>query len=714
MAKRSGSHWREDPRGQKFINPYNFVRIGPKGGVVRVRYSDEDTLSGVISCTLRTRTPLAIPDVEGLPEAQASGKEHKGQGLPKGVPFFRAPKRIAGGGVVEWPSIPGSEIRGVIRSAFEALDDGCLSVNNSNVASARSPFPFLPAILEGRWVPDGRGGHVWDGKLYKATVSKNRTNGSVAREWPIFQHTDKKQAFFFTKGSEIAVTQDELTRAVFDYLEVVRLYKKNSEDHKNGGLDPYLVKEPPRNPGESGTEGAWPLYYDVAGDLAGDFILYLSPAQITRRVFRNRVDDLLGGDGDGTHKRCEDPECACEPCRVFGFVGSKGPLASRVRFTDAEMIADSPEACLANMLGGITLKELSGPKTSAVEFYTKRPVRGREAACTWTYDAATFGYEKANGNDRPQSRRLSVGATMEVLGRKFYLHHHVEGAGDQIDGTILDAASTRQRTKRNMTAELVKSGVEFAFQVFFEGLSEGQIDKLVWAICIGENDIGGKQLHKMGHGKPLGLGSVKITVDHVWYRDFQGQSLFPQLVEKLYEKHQPSCWPHQGIVSDFLAVTDWELTAGDDIRVSYPLADDCKRRDNSQASHQWFKANRLLGEKSVNDMTTWDVYRTLPPLPDAGLGRETHADGAALLLPKYTCDCSRGMSYRKDPSAESKAVLEFADVTKRPSEEPRTYEPPKPVYSTESGENGAAHTGSLVGNKVLLELMAQFQNEQGN
>ena len=61
------------------------------------------------------------------------------------------------------PVIPGSEIRGVIRSAYEALSNSCLSVNNNNILSARSSDVRTPGIIryenrDNKW------------HLYKATA----------------------------------------------------------------------------------------------------------------------------------------------------------------------------------------------------------------------------------------------------------------------------------------------------------------------------------------------------------------------------------------------------------------------------------------------------------------------------------------------------------------------------------------------------------------
>lgn len=627
------TYWQVDPSGKQFVNPYNFVRLGRLSaeseslGVSRSTcQGDEGALSGVIECTLHTRTPLAMPDVEGLPTDQQRGEEHKGAGLPKGVPFFRVPRRMPNGSIMPWPAIPGSEIRGAIRSAFEALDNGCLSVANDNVTSARSNTPFKPAILEGRWVPGEGGAHKWEGILYEAKTDDKKPSDerSIRRVWPKFNSQELSERYF-KQGSAKDIQPEELTLAVKDYLVVVDSYMKNSDFHKNQRKLLSLVPRPPKNPNASSTPGKWPVFYCIAGNESSSYTLYLSPTQMTRKVFRHRVSDLIGGNAETSFSHCTNPNFACEPCRLFGFVGSGGARASHIRFTDAWLETEIVFGRVPQLVSGQTLKELSSPKPSAVEFYTKRPMEGDKPASSWTYDAATFNageYEKLVSEDTP----------MQILGRKFYVHHYAGGSKENIDQAIMRSATTDEATKRNMTTELAKSGSDFSFKVFFEGINQEQLDKLIWTLCIGENNPNGNQLHKIGHGKPLGLGSVKITVDKVLCREADNGAI-PHSLEELPVAEAPlASWPDSAVVSDYLAITNWRLTEG--CTVCYPLADDCSKRENSKASHQWFLGNRFMGEDATNNMQKTDIKRGLPPLPSFRDSMQTRPDGKVLLLPK--------------------------------------------------------------------------------
>ena len=124
--------WNED-KTRPFINPYNFVSTTQK---VRRNAVEKGDLTGYITCTLRVEDMLALPDIAQNPNSQS-------------FDFFLA---------IGNPIIPGSELRGCIRSAYEAVTGSCYSVLNSNLLSKRMSKPNnqrSPGILmkeKGKWV----------------------------------------------------------------------------------------------------------------------------------------------------------------------------------------------------------------------------------------------------------------------------------------------------------------------------------------------------------------------------------------------------------------------------------------------------------------------------------------------------------------------------------------------------------------------------------
>ena len=610
MAEQS---WQKDGRSPGFVNPYNFVPLSDVD-VARgfAAGKSKGELSGVIECTLRTRTPLAMPDLEDLPVAQQDGEEHKGLGLERGVPFFRVPSRDGSG--ERAPTIPGSELRGVIRSAFEALDNGCLSVNNSNIASARSPLPLEPAVLE-----------VSNGVLSLFAARKVPKRGrvphdAVRRSWPELGGGRVKSAAFVKRGLLGGFSDAQLRDALSDYFKTVEIYKQNADDAKNFELTHTVIPE------QLPASGSWVVFYLLLKAFEGsdqEDVLFLSPAQITRTVFRNRVNDLLG-----SHAGCVDPSKLCEVCSLFGMVGEGGAASSKLRFSDATLQLREGQAYEDCMIPSVTLKELSSPKPSSLEFYTKRPLdAGGNPALTWTYDGATMSYMKREKIYKPIIDRYPPEMPTLVRGRKFYLHHYADG--DEADAKILKACKPKAdgadaKTKRNMTVEVVRSGTEFTFRVFFDGIDEDQLEKLVWTLCIGENDLGGEQMHKLGHAKPLGLGSAKIVVNRVMIRSLaSGYGFKPWDIERGL-RHV--AFVDEEVVRAYRIITNYNLAKG--LNVCYPLADDMGNSANSQASHNWFVANRSVGKGGPSSMTP-SAYRALPKLPSSPEGR------SVLVLPKF-------------------------------------------------------------------------------
>lgn len=122
--------------GNPFLNPYNFVSTTAPEQSVDAESQSGATHTGYLECQLITRTPLAIPDVENKTTSMAHGKEHDV------YPFMSIDGEYV---------IPGSSIRGVIRSIYETVTNSCMvTVAGDDVITARTEATkaFLPGILK--------------------------------------------------------------------------------------------------------------------------------------------------------------------------------------------------------------------------------------------------------------------------------------------------------------------------------------------------------------------------------------------------------------------------------------------------------------------------------------------------------------------------------------------------------------------------------------
>ena len=560
--------WIEDPSGRRFINPYSFVSLGSD---VQRDVPTDGELTGKIRVSLIVKTPLSIPDTEGVTTDENGHKTY---------PFLR---------VADKPVIPGSQLRGMLRSAYETLSNSCFSVNNNNILSARHANPGNPGLIQfknGAW-------HLFDARTSKDHGQDISEDDSARRTWHSLDGKQLKTKIFCSTGKDIECVNIE--KAIENYHENIQIYKADKSSFQRHEAElTYGIRQDGR---------LYPVYYEIV-EFNGNNYVYLSPAQMGRYVFDNRLDDLLG-----THASCskQQGKCLCKACSLFGMISgeSKHSYASKLRFSDAQI--ESFES-----MGLVMLKELAGPKPTAVEFYTRKP----DGSLYWTYDYKITSYRRAefgrdkNGRMRTQAIPQKEKCVIAIRGRKYYLHNpHL----------MPSVYTATEKTKRNSTVELCKPESRFTFDIFFEKITEQQLRELLWTITIGENDENGVQMHKLGHGKPLGLGSVKMVVDEVVMRSFDSETFTYHIAHTTREQvnNMLSAVPFDTTVKpfdEFMRITRFDgLAAVMEKRKSdicYPIADDGKGKPNSKASHQWFIANRSMGENGTT--TNWSVRYVLP------------------------------------------------------------------------------------------------------
>lgn len=540
--------WNED-KTRPFINPYNFVSTTQK---VKRDTVEKGDLTGYITCTLRVEDMLAIPDIAQNPNLQS-------------FDFFPA---------IGNPTIPGSELRGCIRSAYEAVTESCFSVINSNLLSKRMSKPNnqrSPGILmkeKGKWV-------IYSAK-YRQGKKKLREweNGihcDCARKW--FKLDEKptiNNTYFYInrnwKNNRISSGAicgdddiDKLIQIFETYYEgikkvetedaeklrkIIRCYQEDLRHMKNAESSDIMV----------------PVFYEK-DDV--NLLVYLSPAQTGRVAFENTVPSLLDN-----HTPCDGNKGFCPACSLFGSLGDKNPLASRLRFTDATE-KESGSVNISDRY--VILPELSSPKLSSPEFYSTCGDK-TEKVTVWDYDS--------DG--------------VELRGRKFYFHGLPKEA---------DVLGPRQ-----IETKVAESDSRFTFKLFFDSIKKEQLQQLLWVLTIGDNQSDSKQMHKIGMGKPVGYGSVKITVDNICFRKFDVTSFAYSIEEKQYDDYMKEFVIENHFdmktLSDFKTITNYSLTVREEngikseiIPISYPIAErepdkGEKNSENLKAGHQWFTGNR--------------------------------------------------------------------------------------------------------------------------
>jgi CRISPR-associated protein (TIGR03986 family) len=100
----------------------------------------------------------------------------------------------------------------------------------------------------------------------------------------------------------------------------------------------------------------------------------------------------------------------------------------------------------------------------------------------------------------------------QIRGHKLYWHKRgtTRARIEQSDKVAINRAKTQYTIIRPLD-----TGTEFSFDIRFESLGDIELGALIWALSLGT----GSTRLKLGMGKPLGMGSVKVTVDEVMLSD---------------------------------------------------------------------------------------------------------------------------------------------------------------------------------------------------
>lgn len=533
---------------ESFVNPYHFVPLGKECDRkydYKAIKEQSGLLTGWIECELETKSPVFIPNSsnDDVFQTRAGNEE------VKSYDFFSR-EDLSGcfkPSPPASPVIPGSELRGVFRSAFEAVTNSCMSTtDDESVLFKRTTIPGHPGIVkhsdDGKWYlqpcQERIGLAAW--RRYRKTHNEKDNNdfsaeidASFEGKEIIFDRSTNKyrnskgvEVFFVatsfgsggskgflhkgesifnkhhesifvpdTRKAGIPLSERDLENLVHNY----RLYGDEKVNQslaagKHNGYESFLKKAKKRNADDLELEDMKNalVYYKQIGDC-----IYLCPAAIGREVFHRRLRDLIG-----SFAPCEKSNSLCPACALFGFVAGKESVAGRVRFSDAEFINQENSSKLP-FLDAMVLPELASPKPSATEFYLERP---SENADLWNYDyAGTW-----KGKDLVSFPKYRA----QIRGRKFYWHggkvRNLENPSDRM--------ADEKISKRHVKVRPLREGVFFRFKVHFDEITEKELQKLLWVLSIGNS---GEYGHKIGMGKPVGLGSFAVRADGVFVRSAQ-------------------------------------------------------------------------------------------------------------------------------------------------------------------------------------------------
>ena len=617
---------------QRFINPYNFVSLSDRPK--REKESGGQKYTGSITYTLKTKSPLFIPNTTSskafsyTPDKNDDPRNEHGR-----YDFFSYeildPNKVYDNECFE-PIIPGSEVRGMVRSIYETLTNSCLPVlDGEKRIGKRTVEHFKPAVLkreagriylyaakdaiyrdkldfsEKRYrsctIPDGvkvnftksrpeksfikpdvltisaagqatarrvgLEGYLLKGNKGPDMASNNNSKcaGCVMRE--------NGKCCGKNKGTDHCYLAEKHCAHVFYTTMNAESFQLNdvSMETLRIVLEQYMSEDPDAYKEyeraykrfiENKTDGL-PVYYSKLNDV--DYVM-LSPACITREVYKNTVNTVVGA-----YKKCNSKERKlCPACSLFGIVNSDVCQGSKIRFTDltpVKQAADNKEY-YGRLL---TLDPLAIPHPENTEFYLKKPVDPDGEVWFWTYDYYTV--KKENGQVVVKSYQP------EISGRKFYWNN------------LSEIRVCDKKTALNRTVRALRPGVEFTGKVYFDGISDKQLRQLIYILTYTSD---GKHGYKLGTGKPLGLGSVELCVNgpgDIAIRTFDENGY--NYVQKEDPRKIQSCTFEElgldtRVETSFELITrylDAEAMAG----IHYPKTGAAK----DEEGFQWFMQNKL-------------------------------------------------------------------------------------------------------------------------
>jgi hypothetical protein len=523
----------------EFVNPYTFVplpekinRAAPAGHHRAVA----GNLCGSMTVTWTLRTPLLLPQVH---------------------PAVRE-------GVVV---IPGSSVKGSLRSVHETLMGGCLRVLDEDFV----PVYRQPAVSKGAgwylgvvheatrdgrstsvrvtdwtvWVPvdavrnvrgaDPRTGDTINIDDGDRAISENHgLNRWEAERWAVRSGDEwvvlvgdsgarGNATKFFCAAGRFAQDDDDIfdiEPAAWDEYaglcegaEDARLYRQQPDRSDFRGwlterkFSPVTWNNQVVGERRRVTGRLWPgdvVWVHV--DLERDTVDHLSMAAIWRVPGAGPMGERVP---DAVHA-CTDWEDLCISCRLFGSADTSG--AVRTAEADQRSYAGHVRVGEA-MAGGVTTTEvrlapLGAPRPGAGQFYLQHTSMD-PAIDESRLPAAFWGSER----DTQWLR--------QVRGRKFYWH------GDPLRQDRPRHVARGQQRNAAMTPmrRLVPAGTVFSQRICFDNVSPAELASVVVALQPAlllprtEGRDNAEYLLHLGGGKPLGLGSCTVAITRLEWWD---------------------------------------------------------------------------------------------------------------------------------------------------------------------------------------------------
>ena len=105
-----------------------------------------------------------------------------------------------------------------------------------------------------------------------------------------------------------------------------------------------------------------------------------------------------------------------------------------------------------------------------------------------------------------------------IAGRKFYFHNQELLTENRLIPVLSKSGKSQETRYRNRYIEPLDTGTDFGARIDFANLTADEFAALLYAIQL-QPDM----RHKLGYGKPMGLGSVQLSITELQLVDFSSR-----------------------------------------------------------------------------------------------------------------------------------------------------------------------------------------------
>lgn len=348
-----------------------------------------------------------------------------------------------------------------------------------------------------------------------------------------------------------------------------------------------------------------------------DTIIGIYPVMIARKLYALPPDALL----PKSLQPATAPSELSPADRVFGWVhpGGHGAHRGQLRVRRVECVTEASRAIRRFSDAGLPLAILGRPKPQQGRFYVAADESGKAQA--QRLDRTQAGYSQKKG----------------LRGRKVYPHQRVPSGhwddADQERGTqslsgwfqeYRRRGGTRDTQNRSVTA-WVQPDTCFTFDLDVVNLSRVELGALLWLL-----DPASCLHHKLGGGKPLGFGSVRLSWDRKasdlrtgigWQRTYESLWETPpdsmdatsdaeECIKDFRTAVEATSTGTRFEQVPFIAAFKKAAVGHEDRPTHYPRVGACGQRGQAYPAtvkgeaFKWFVANDRGGRHALSDLAT--------------------------------------------------------------------------------------------------------------